>query len=742
MKKLPIYLLRIFAGTVGLIVFLLLVIWFFPETVVNAKTVKWLAHKQSTFLFEPSFPETFEFDIRNSHIFNQKIRVQASHFCIRAADQSLHACFEKLDLTTILNFKNFKLGFDSIGPVIVETSTVEFKSIEKKETKPEKTNGKNPFDLPWLSENFNLEEIRIDMPSIDVISGKTQLKIAFQVKGNRQSKDVYQLTAEAKATSNQEPKSIAVNLQTEITRDMHIDGTLKAQVGLDTKKPNIELESKIKGDLINSRGELNGRLRLSHVTEFIPLIEVRDFKIIKTDKITAEGNFDIEFLLGYLDNPKKSALPPPKFKTKFSGAVQAEQSGNEPITFSVAINPLEQYGITTQAKIKGAYVIKKSRLDLDSLSLSLKIADFKKTVRGLRRTQMAVPSPINEMGGSLDIEVGAEKLEKSKDGSFTIPVQFKSDLQSTKQSLVTNTKGSLWIQTAPFGGKLKLDVELQKIKLQLPNFDPINKIPTVVSDSRFVKTQKDVKESELFTNTNDTAPATKSAFTTEIHVQTTDNPIKIYYKHFNPSATFRIETNIGGENPGFKIKVNSFEVNYLKRKARLERLNISNDPQTDSILLDGRISMKKADYKLFADIHQENKKTTIVLTSDPPLTEDDIVSLILFNELSSDLDSSSTDSVENTEAALTKRSIGFFSFFVLSSTPVESVNYDPTTNEYSARVKLPGGFTGTVGSDWDRSQEVGLRKRLGGNWVISATTGTDTEGKSRQESMIEWYHRY
>lgn len=742
MKKIPIYLLKTIAGLIGLVVFLALVVWFFPEIIVNDKTVKWLAHKQTAFQFEPSFPQEFEFDIRNSNVFNQKIRLQASHFCIRAADQSLHACFEKLDLTTILNFKNFKLGFDSIGPAIVETSTVEFKSIEKKETKPEKTNGKNPFDLPWLSENFNLEEIRIDMPIIDVISGKTQMKIAFQAKGNRDSKDVYQLTAEAKATSNQEPKSIAVNLQTEITRDMHIDGTLKAQVGLDTKKPNIVLDSKIKGDLISSRGELNGRLRLSHVTEFIPLIEVRDFKIIKTDKITAEGNFDIEFLLGYLDNPRKSALPPPKFKTKFSGAVQAEQSGNEPIKFSLEINPLEQYGIVTQAKAKGAYVTKKSRLDLDSLSLSVKIADFKKTVRGLRRTQMAVPSPINEMGGSLDIEIGAEKLEKSKDGSFTIPVQFKSDLQSTKQSLITNTKGSLWIQTAPFEGKLKLNVELQKIKLQMPDFDPISKIPTVVGDSRFVKRKEDIKESELFTNNSESAPIADSAFTTEIHIQTTDNPIKIYYKHFNPSATFRIETNIGGKNPGFKIKVNSFEVNYLKRKARLERLNISDDPETDSILLDGRISMKKADYNLYADIHMESKNTSIALTSDPPLTEDDIISLILFNELATNLDSTSTDSVENTQAALTKRSIGFFSFFVLSSTPVESVNYDPTTNEYSARVKLPGGFTGTVGSDWDKSQEVGLRRRLGGNWVISATTGTDSEGNSRQESMIEWYHRY
>lgn len=113
-----------------------------------------------------------------------------------------------------------------------------------------------------------------------------------------------------------------------------------------------------------------------------------------------------------------------------------------------------------------------------------------------------------------------------------------------------------------------------------------------------------------------------------------------------------------------------------------------------------------------------------------------------FNDVKLSVGKIKISPLENTQSVMTKKSIGFFSFFILSSTPVEIVNYDSVTGQYSARVKLPSGFTGTVGSDWDKAQEVGIRRRLGGKRFISAGFGTDAKGESRKESMIEWFHRY
>jgi|JI10StandDraft_1071094.scaffolds.fasta_scaffold63691_5 hypothetical protein len=736
------------AGILGGVVFLLLLIWLFPQTVITTKTVKWMAAKQSAIQFEPQFPQDFDIDVRNSQFFKQKVSIKASDFCMETKDHSFKACFNRLNVETKIDFKKLSLVFDSLGPVIIDASTIEVNEIEKdpKEKKHPKKTKDNSSSFPLISKDFTLENVEIALPQISINSKQANLKAFVKIDGTRPGKDLpYHLVADLKAESDKEPKTMALQLASDIDSDYNLKGTFNAHVGSGGRKPDVTLESSLQGSIKKAEGELMGTIKAMYVTPTIPMIEIQKFKLVKSDKLTAEGDFNVEFLVGSLNDSKKSALPPPKFKTILSGKLQAEQSKNAPIKFNVVIPPVEQYGMITEAKTKGEYDTKKSLLDLETLLFSFKINEFQKTVRGLKNTQMAIPAPINEMNGTISLTIGGENLKKSGEGHFVIPAEFKTELSSKNQSLITQTTGSTDIQTSPFKGNLDLNVELNDIALQLPEFDPISKMPTVVGDKRFVKS-KDIKtDKEIYLELDKKEePKEPSAFTTNIKITTPNKPIRIFYKLFKPAAVFRVTTTSTAENSSFLVKFEPFEVSYLKRTAKLEHLNISNDEKskTNDLLLDGRFLIKKADYKLYANIHQENKKTYIELTSEPPLSEDDIISLILFNELSSELDSGSTDSVENTQSAMTKKSIGFFSFFVLSSTPVESVNYDSVTGQYSARVKLPGGFTGTVGSDWDKAQEVGIRRRLGGKWVISAGFGTDAEGDSRQESMIEWFHRY
>ncbi|MCC7459792.1 MAG: translocation/assembly module TamB domain-containing protein, partial [Proteobacteria bacterium] len=401
-------------------------------------------------------------------------------------------------------------------------------------------------------------------------------------------------------------------------------------------------------------------------------------------------------------------------------------------------DPSKQYGLEAVAKTKGQYNLKSAQLDLETLLLDVKIEDFRETIRGLRNTQMAIPAPINDLRGKISLLVGSEKLEKMRDGKFNIPIQFKTDLTAAKQSLVTEAKGAAIIQPTPFEGSIDVDFNLNDVAIRLPDFDPISKFPTVVGDSRFVTKEERVSRKEVFKEEK----KEPSNFKMNISIDTPQKPIRILYHLFKPAAVFRVKTKIRERGTDFNVNFEPFDVSYLKRTAHLERLKITNDDEAESIALNGRFSIKKSDYTIYVDIEQVAKKSYVTLSSEPPLSEDDIVSLILFNELASELDSTSNDSVQDTQAAMTKKTIGFLSFFALASTPIESVNYDPTTQQYSARVKLPGGFTGTVGSDWENSQQVGIRRRLGGKFVISAGVGTDTEGGQRQETMLEWYHRY
>ena len=619
----------------------------------------------------------------------------------------------------------------------IEVALPETKKDDSKKTAS--TSQKRP-SIPFLSDHFVIDEIQMDFPKIVIKSGKTSNQISLAVHGTKAvESQPYHFTMDFGTTLEKDPKKVTVNLTSDIDSKIDLTGKLTAYVGTPGKKPRIDLTSDVKADLFKQQGELAGKIVALYPVEIIPRLEVNQFKIAKTDKLTASGDFNIDFLIGSLNNPRKSALPPPKFKTQFSGRIEAQQSEDKPIEFNLNINPLEQYGIKLAAHTKGTYDTKHALLGLDSFLVSMNI-EFQKTVAGLRMTQLAIPAPLDEMTGNIDLKIGDEKIAKAEKQTFTIPVSFQTNLKSKTQSLVTSTKGSLVMTPIPFKGDLKLDVALNDIAIQSPAFDPISSVPTVVADQRFVSTQKDVKKDQLFEdNQKKDEP---SNFTTEINITTPDKPIRVLYKLFKPAAVFRVQSEIGKSTPNYKVSFEPFEVSYFKRTAKLEKLVISNDEEAKSILLDGRFTMKKADYNIFADVHQEAKNTTISLSSDPPLSEDDIISLILFNELSSELDSTSTDSVANTNAAMTKKTIGFLSFFVLASTPVESVNYDSSTNQYSARVKLPGGFTGTVGSDFDKTQEVGLRRRLGGQFVIKVGYGTNALGETTQDSMVEWYHRY
>lgn len=730
--------LKIIGIIFGSILSLVLIIWLFPQLVITTKTVKWAAAKQTAIQFEPAFPADFEIKVRNSMFVKQRIELKATNFCIKTSDQSLHACFNTIDIATTINFKKFTLMFDSLGPFIVDGQSIDYKVIESKEPKKAEKKSDNPVTFPDISPDFELNHLRIRLPNIVVDTGKDKINASVSLIGEKPENGNYQLGLLAKASESKDPKNFQVKFLTEITPEYAITGTLHAYAGSDGKKPKVELDTKIDGHLTKVEGELTGKLIAANVAEFLPLVEIYKFHIVKKESLKVEGDFNLEFLAGTLD-PHRSALPPPELKTKFSGKVEAERSKNKPITFDIAINPLEQYGFETSAKTKGKFDTKTSQLHLDTLKVDLVIKEFQKTVYGLRKTQMAIPAPINDLKGTVELHIGEDNIS-SKAGVYKIPVKFQTNLTSTKQAIIIDTAGKIDVKPQPFEANVDLNVDLNDIAIALPDFDPISKIPNVVGDKRFVSKKEKLKQDELFDEKKE--KKVESPVKIDIKVDTPKKPIRIYYKLFKPYAVFRVKTHISDGPPDFSVDFEPFTVEYLKRAAKLERLKIQDDPKAESIMLDGRFSIKKADYLIYADIHQENKKSYITLTSEPPLSEEDIVSLILFNELSTNLDTTSTDSVQDTQAAMTKKTIGFFSFFVLASTPIESVNYDPTTQQYSARVKLPGGFTGTVGSDWDKSQEVGLRKRLGGKWVISATVGTDTEGEQRQETMIEWYHRY
>jgi len=92
------------------------------------------------------------------------------------------------------------------------------------------------------------------------------------------------------------------------------------------------------------------------------------------------------------------------------------------------------------------------------------------------------------------------------------------------------------------------------------------------------------------------------------------------------------------------------------------------------------------------------------------------------------------------ETAVSNSAFGLASLYLLASTPVEYVGYDPVSRTYTVKLRIPGGATLQVGSD-GQNRGVQLRKRIASNLAIQTElTNTQTQGNV-VTTLLEWYGR-
>lgn len=749
MRALRVLLLSLLA-LLGALAGLVVLIWFYPQLILNEKTLRWANTKQSLVLFDPGLPDDLSFSVRNEKVVRQRVELSLGAVCVELTDGSLKACFEKIALSAVFGLKDFHPYLHSAGPIDIVASSVFVRTDAKKaEAAPaaEPAGGGLPLSL---AEDFELKPLRIEARSIELRSGKSSQKGALALSVARPENDPrYAVDLKAELDSSIDPKKIRVGLQGWIDEKYDLALKLDGKAATPGKRPALALGLEGTGNLRTLAGHLRGRMTANYFFPSIPLLEIRELDLKNgPDGLDLRGKVDTNFAVGeYAPQAGASALPAPPIRTKLSGLVTAKRVPGDEIRFGLELNPSVQYGLSLGGKVSGFFNPDTSVWGLSETGIRLESAVFARTVAALEKTRYAVPAPFNELRGSASLVIGEGAIASSREKTFRIPVRLETRLKSPTQALVTETSGDFAVTPQPLAMKMTLQAKLNEIWLQAPDLNPIVPMPAVVGDSRIVEKGANPEPSPSMSvaSAPNGKPAMEepSVFAYDVAISTPAHPIRVLHRIFEPAAAFRVNGKVSNmAGAAFDVKFEPMKVVYLKREATLEKLLVNVDPEKAGVGLDGRVSIQKADYTLFADLGQVGGKTSIELSSDPPLSEDDIVSLILFNQLSSDLDSGGASSVQDTRSAISKRAVGFFSFWVLSSTPVESVAYDPTTHVYSARVKLPGGFTATVGSDWENAQEIGLRKRLGGKWVVTAGSVTDSKGVTTQESMIEWYNRY
>jgi len=237
-----------------------------------------------------------------------------------------------------------------------------------------------------------------------------------------------------------------------------------------------------------------------------------------------------------------------------------------------------------------------------------------------------------------------------------------------------------------------------------------------------------------------------TVFNYSIAIKTQPNtPVKLISNLGKEPIPVQLDLSISSEKPikgSIQILPVSFEI--FRRSGSLKKFQVQLMGDEQPPRLDGKIDVASGDYLIHVLVSGSVDAPRVLLESDPPLSQDDAVSVLLFGRTNEELSTNQGDSVANVRAAISNRALSLASMYLLASTPIETVLYDATTKTVSARVRLGDGTTMQIGGDFQSVQELGVRRRLGSNWFINTYLKNPFESSEKRSvtSFLEWMSRY
>ena len=120
------------------------------------------------------------------------------------------------------------------------------------------------------------------------------------------------------------------------------------------------------------------------------------------------------------------------------------------------------------------------------------------------------------------------------------------------------------------------------------------------------------------------------------------------------------------------VQVGRVPVELFRRNATVQQVRVDLLP-TGEQKLNGVVGINYLDYDINVLLTGTSTQPSVKFVSDPPLSDDNIMALLLFGRAPDELDQHQKDSVSNTRAALANATLGISSLYLLASTPIESI---------------------------------------------------------------------
>ncbi len=353
---------------------------------------------------------------------------------------------------------------------------------------------------------------------------------------------------------------------------------------------------------------------------------------------------------------------------------------------------------------------------------------FQKIAQALERTAFAVPAPFNALDGLLEFRIQGRSNLIGNTGQ--VPVTFRTRLKSQEQDFNTDGKGELVYRFANSGSKSELTLELQlaQVKLSLPRFG-FSSLPTLFLDSRIQRVDR-VRDKSNF------------ALKTHFKIKTVSDPVRLVSNVAQESIPITLDVDVEDGKLSGTVEVGATTLNLFRKHAQLDSLKITLHEPLEASEVAGHLRAIYTDYRIDMYILGTVRQPQVVFESVPPLSEEQMVAAVLYGQPFGDLDTAESSAVANTSAALAQKSVALGSLFLLASTPVESVSYNPETGAFSAKVRLSAGTLLNVTTQ-EQKQQLGIRRTISGNWVVNTYIENDNQArKQRGVALFEWMKRY
>ncbi|HBB66551.1 MAG: hypothetical protein A2X28_07935 [Elusimicrobia bacterium GWA2_56_46] len=731
--------------------------------------------------------KTLVFDIRSLSFPEKQVHIKAQDFCFGNPAVKVEGCLKSFDVRFNVRLYFFGAKLTKLYSLEVSGDHLNLDRTGNKLTAPLKKSGGLPVSLPNLIpevlRGLEIGSLQVDMPGNKIVLNGGTLRGRFRMSMSSSMPGPLLLKLEFERSSGTITRHYRgeASLASDILKGMpmtHLDasGSLKAEgvnagfkarveqngpgalaysLSASAKVPAWRAEADMLGSQKGQDLTFRGSAGIRDSTGPVKSVRLKDCVLAvrlkadstEWDTVKFAANFEVEPEAFRVRKINRSLARTLEGRLAFSARSTPEALAGDHFDAEVSavIKPVkdwyEFYG-GAEAKISGrAGRVRELKLS-HKFALGLKVEKFEDLVAFLAHTPYSIPAPVNVLRGPLGVTLkgGGDSRSAVQELDYTVVSGLAADRQALRfKASGKVTSVGLWAPGRSF--RDDTDLTLQDIALQLPRVD-IKGAAALTPDSR-IRTGRETDKIKLAREEEGLSPAKSSvpSMQAEVRVKTA-KPAILYSNLAMDPVPLELALTLRAPSGGIEgtVDVGKFRANIFRRTASIEYVKITGRAGSPVMNLDGLILYRAAEAKISIRLLGTTQKPRVQFESNPPMSQADIVAMLLFGKSPEQLDSDQQSSAANAQTAAANSAFGLASLYLLASTPVEYVGYDPASRTYTVKFRLPGGATLQMGSD-DQSRGVQLRKRISSHLAVQTElTSTQTQGDI-VTTLLEWYGR-